>query len=276
MSIFCIYSAKTDSDPLVCISVIVVKGYSKRYYVCFSALFSAIVALLLATVTVSANTAAGLFTLGNAGVMVVDLLMEGKYSELMATRAKGRSEIITFVWLMCLTGGLLASVTVGPMADKGLIKAICWIAFGVAIQGTVPPLLGWIPEKREDKKCASIHWAKLQEHREIFGLAAIMGLVAVGLVFVTIFSNFLGKLVYSVLGSLFLIYLTFKVMPSTLARCNCYLFLQDTLSISLSGAIQYFFTAPPECYPEGPHFSYLFFFTCESITTDLCLQVVVH
>lgn len=224
----------------------------------------ALAALLLAVVTVGANTAAGLFTLGNAGVMVIDLLMEGKYSELIATRAHGRGEIITYVWFLCLTGGLLASVTVGPMADKGLISAICWIAFGFGFQGVFPPLLGWIPEKREGKKCAEIRWGKLQEHRDLFGLAAVMGLVAVGLVFVTIFSNFIGKLVYSVLGSLFLIWLTFRVMPPMLARCNCYLFLQDTLSISLSGSIQYFFTAPKECYPDGPHFSYLFFFTCES------------
>ena len=234
-----------------------------------SAVIASLVALLLAVLDVSANTAAGLFTLGNAAIMVIDLLMEGKYSELMATRAQGRSEIITYVWFACLSGGLLASVTVGPMADKGLIQGICWIAFSVALQGIFPPVLGWIPETREGKQCAKIHWTKLREHRDIFALAGVMGLVAVGLVFVTIFSNFLGKLVYSVLGSLFLIWLTFKVMPSTLARCNCYLFLQDTLSISLSGAIQYFFTAPPECYPEGPHFSYLFFFTCRFVSCGL-------
>lgn len=241
-------------------------GYSKRYYIFISVVFAALVGLLLAFVPVSANTAAGFFTLGNAGVMVIDLLMEGKYSELMATRAGGRGEIVTYVWFACLTGGLLASITAGPMADKGLLKAICWIAFGVAVQGVVPPLLGWIPEERHGKKWVEIHWKKLRENKEIFALAGAMGMIAVGLVFVTIFSNFIGKLMYSLLGSVFLIWLTFRVMPSTLARCNCYLFLQDALSISIGGSIQYFFTAPPECVEDGPHFSYLFFFTCESRT----------
>ena len=238
-------------------------GYSKRYYVFVSAFLAALVGILLALIKVSAHTAAGLFTLGNAGIMVIDLLMEGKYSELMATRAHGRSEIVTYVWFLCLSGGLIASVTVGPLADKGFIPTICWIAFGVAIQGIFPPLLGWIPEKRENKKWAEIRWDKLEENRDIFSLAAAMGLVAVGLGFVTIYSNYIGKLLYSVLGSIFLIFLTFRVMPPMLAKCNCYLFLQDALSVSLSGAIQYFFTAPPSCVKDGPHFSYLFFFTCK-------------
>lgn len=242
-------------------------GYSKRYYVAVSALVGALAALLLAVAKPSANTAAGLFTLGNAGVMVIDLLMEGKYSELMATRAEGRGGIVTYVWFICLTGGLLASITVGPMADKGLITAVCWIASAVAAQGTIPPLLGWIPEVQNGKRWAEVRWQKLRDHREIFGLAAAMGLVAVGLVFVTIYADYVGKLVYGLTGSVFLIWLTFRVMPPTLARCNCFLFLADALSVSLGGSIQYFFTAGPECLVDGPHFSYLFFYTWSSLVS---------
>ena len=240
-----------------------VLGYSKRYYITFAAIIAALVALLLAVVDVDALTAAGLFTLANVGVMVVDLLMEGKYSELMAVRAKGRPEIVTYVWIMCMTGVLVASASVGPLADRGWISTICWIAFGAATQAIFPPLLGWVPETREGKRCISVKKEKLFEHKHLFALATSMGLVAMGLVFVTLFSNYIGKLVYSVLGSIFLLTLTFRVLPKRLAKCNCYLFLQDSLSISLAGAIEYFFTANETCLPDGPNFSYLFFFTCK-------------
>ena len=238
-------------------------GYSKRYYIVFASFLAALIALLLAVVKVSAVSAAGLFSLANVGVMIVDLLMEGKYSELMATRAKGRPEIVTYVWILCLSGGLLASITVGPLADKNLINALCWVAFAVSIQGILPPLLGWIPETKVSNKCFLVRYEKLFEFKNMFALATSMGLIAVGLVFVTFFSNYIGKLSYSLLGSLFLIALSFKVLPKNLACCNCYLFLQDTLSFSLSGALEYFFTAGPECLENGPQFTYMFFFTCK-------------
>ena len=237
-------------------------GYSKRVYLIFSCFLAALMALLLATVDVSTTTAAGLFTLANVGVMVVDLLMEGKYSELMATRAKGRPEIVTYVWAVCLVGGLIASITVGPLADRGWISKLCWVAFAFALQGIMPPLLGWIPETKIKGSCVKLHKDKLLEHRHMFALAASMSLIATGLVMVTFFSNYIGKLSYSLLGAAFLTILSFRVLPKTLACCNCYLFLQDTLSFSLSGALEYFFTADEECLPGGPKFSYMFFFTC--------------
>ena len=186
----------------------------------------------------------------------------GKVLELMATRAKGRPEIVTYVWAVCLVGGLIASITVGPLADRGWISKLCWVAFAFALQGIMPPLLGWIPETKIKGSCVKLHKDKLLEHRHMFALAASMSLIATGLVMVTFFSNYIGKLSYSLLGAAFLTILSFRVLPKTLACCNCYLFLQDTLSFSLSGALEYFFTADEECLPGGPKFSYMFFFTC--------------
>ena len=127
-----------------------------------------------------------------------------------------------------------------------------------------------IPEIREGRKCILVKKDKLFEHKHLFALATSMGLIALGLIFVTLFSNYIGKLLYSVSGAIFLLVLTFRVLPTHLAKCNCYLFLQDALSISLAGAIEYFFTADETCLKNGPHFSYLFFFTWSSLVSAVC------
>lgn len=73
-----------------------------------------------------------------AQIALADLLLEGKYAELMSKMPHTGSDVVTWVWWCVMAGGLLGSVCVGPLADKGMIKAV--YAMSVPLAGQVMPV----------------------------------------------------------------------------------------------------------------------------------------
>lgn len=250
-----LFGSISDSVPL--------GGYTKRYYIVLACIIlSAVAGVLASAEEISAREAAGLFCLGNLAICIVDLLIEGKYSELMRTRGEGRSDIVTFVWLMVMFGGLLASVIAGPLADQGIIQPLAWGALVMALLPILPLLFGWLPEEKQVGCCMT---GKLRQNRGIFFLALVMSLAAFSIAMATLFGSSYSKLFTSLGASLLLITIADKTLPPVLSSCNLFMFVVEVSSISLGGALQYFFVAPKTCLADGPHFSYVFFTTWASV-----------
>jgi hypothetical protein len=58
---------------------------------------------------------------------------------------------------------------------------------------------------------------------------------------------------------------SFRCLPRAAAAANLFMFLKEMLYVQIPGAMDYFFTAGPDCVPGGPHFSYFYYQTFTSI-----------
>uniref|UniRef100_A0A0K6S7N9 Uncharacterized protein n=1 Tax=Chromera velia CCMP2878 TaxID=1169474 RepID=A0A0K6S7N9_9ALVE len=251
--------ALSDSLPL--------GGYNKKPYMLLVAVLGSAAVLVLA-VTPPSHLAgvpaivAVLFLFVNLEIATLDLLCEGKYAELMVEKPHTRSDIVTFVWLCVGIGGGLVNCVVGPLNDHYGATLVFWLCLPFACQAVVPVLLGWLPEKRVPaEKNNRFDTTKIKERKGLFLLAAVMAFGAIGLAAIGLVGIAWVNLLYSVGASAGLCVMGFFCLPPMLAQCNLYLFLQDSLYISIGGALDYWFTADAACVPGGPAFDYTYYNT---------------
>ena len=117
--------------------IVPIRGYFKLPYLFFAAIFATIAFYLLTFVPLSesnAEFAALLFFFGHFGVVVVDLLCEGKYAELMVQQPFTGPDCVTWVWGSYMVGKLISSGLVGPMSDAGLVRELFLICIPLAAQ----------------------------------------------------------------------------------------------------------------------------------------------
>eukprot|EP00919_Chromeraceae_sp_WS-2016_P032993 GHVR01078008.1.p1 GENE.GHVR01078008.1~~GHVR01078008.1.p1 ORF type:complete len:637 (-),score=146.03 GHVR01078008.1:177-2087(-) len=148
-------------------------GYSKKYYLLMAAAVGAPALLALALLPngfMIANCWAipVLFFLVNIQMSSMDLLCEGKYSELIRNNPNRGSDTVTFVWMLSTIGALIGTSIIGPIADtarigeddddvttpeeeywqRGAMTVVFWLCVPLVVQFVVPVLLGWMPEKK--------------------------------------------------------------------------------------------------------------------------------
>eukprot|EP00919_Chromeraceae_sp_WS-2016_P032992 GHVR01078005.1.p1 GENE.GHVR01078005.1~~GHVR01078005.1.p1 ORF type:complete len:528 (-),score=85.60 GHVR01078005.1:40-1623(-) len=149
-------------------------GYSKKYYLLMAAAVGAPALLALALLPngfMIANCWAipVLFFLVNIQMSSMDLLCEGKYSELIRNNPNRGSDTVTFVWMLSTIGALIGTSIIGPIADtarigeddddvttpeeeywqRGAMTVVFWLCVPLVVQFVVPVLLGWMPEKKK-------------------------------------------------------------------------------------------------------------------------------
>uniref|UniRef100_A0A0G4I6L7 Folate/biopterin transporter n=1 Tax=Chromera velia CCMP2878 TaxID=1169474 RepID=A0A0G4I6L7_9ALVE len=156
-------------------------GYSKKYYMLVAAAIGGpallCLALLPTKIAVGAPWVIGfLFFLTNVQVSSMDLLSEGKYSEIIRRLPATGSDMVSFVWSLTTIGALLGTTIIGPLADalhapeisnhqfdeesrrKQLqdwspapMSIVFWICLPLALQIVIPVALNWMPERRMDR-----------------------------------------------------------------------------------------------------------------------------
>ncbi|CBZ23510.1 putative pteridine transporter [Leishmania mexicana MHOM/GT/2001/U1103] len=67
----------------------------------------------------------------------------------------------------------------------------------------------------------------------------------------------------------------FWALPFLIAKVSIYFFSYAFLYLQLPGALDSFYMASKECYPEGPHFSYVFYNTISAVIGNLAGIVAV-
>ncbi|CAE8627770.1 unnamed protein product [Polarella glacialis] len=235
--------------------------YHKRGYLLLSSILgvSGIVGLLLLpgwhpSPTTGCWLAAVFFLLINLQIATFDLLSEGKYAEIMRkTRGVG-SEVLSLVWSCVSLGYLVGAVLVFVVVDRH--GAAPLLAFSL-----MPMLLvAWLAARgdlpEQPARSREALKMKMLSQPRLLMLAVVM---AAGSVIVSLSAALAParlRLVITISVSLGMNVCCFLALPRTLAMSNCYLFLASAAYVDLSGPLAYYYTAQPNCVPDGPHFSY--------------------
>jgi folate/biopterin transporter len=260
-------------------------GYNKRYYV-------AVYSLLGSVPLIFANLAPGepssavfvtcMFFLNSFGIAGIDILCEGKYSELMAADPSKRGAgIVSWIWGVYMAGGVVASAVEGPIADDFGARVVIWIIMPICACLLVPTLLGWIPELKVTKKhddyepvdgaqpAAGPVVASAAKQRPIIALGLATSAAAIGGAVVTLLLDNMYILIYYGVVVVVLFTASFMVLPRATAKANLFMFLNQLLYIQIQGAMDFFFTAAPDCLPDGPNFSFTYYQTFGGIAANI-------
>jgi len=241
------------------------RGYGKRWYITMAAVAgtSAAVALAVNAQTASAPSITALATIVSAQIALTDIISEGRYVALMKESPDTGATIMTFVWLLMFSANIMVALVAGPVADDGNAHLLLWIVAALCAQMLVAARGDWlmdtstaVPISQENK------WVIWMAGGVIVASGTTAAFVSVGA-----WQAQLAGSIAIVVGTVALVH-TF--MPSPIAQAATFLFLSATLSLRFPGALDYFYTASPECVPGGPAFSLTFYLTTATLVSALC------
>lgn len=214
----------------------------------------------------------------------LDILGEGKYSEIMRNHPESGSSVITFKFACSLFGSIITNTYVGPLTDAGHFHAIFWIALGLLLTPLYPTVRGWLPEKKRRKSepgmkkicCGCLFdQGSFQKKRTPFIVIALSGLSVPLLSTVTTFANLSIGIGVSMFVLLMLAGVTYVVFPRKVFRIIVAIMLIKISHFKLGSALGYFYTADEQCLPDGPHFSYTYYITVAGIVGSVVNLIAV-
>lgn len=237
-------------------------GFHKQPYLAFSVLvgFGACATVgLLPQEMLGIAEVVMLFFFLQLMISMVDLLTEAKYAERMRTKPAYGPALLSYVWAGITAGGLAATFLVGPLLEVGtklpFVVALVPISFMF-----VPVFQNYLDETASSPQEVSATRNLLLGQVEVCVLCLVLSagsimLAIVGLMFESITVNAVSALVVALV-----VLLTFSVaLRPMIAKVNAFALVQTALNFSISGASFYFYTDGPAEYPEGPHFSIVFY-----------------
>ena len=107
------------------------------------------------------------------------------------------------------------------------------------------------------------------------GIALLVGILGPILAVVSAYWSRTVGLVAVTLVLLVVWALACRLLPRQIANLVGYTILTRASSPSLRSALQYFYTASPECLPDGPHFSYTYYLTYNGIIGELFMLTAI-
>jgi len=256
-------------------------GYHKRSWMLLSSVIGILSCAILTFIPLSNSSiswAPILVLWINLQIATMDLLCEGKYTELMGKMPETKGDIVTLVWSLIEAGGLIGVVLAGTLSDAvdpvRYTLAVCLIPLVLTV---IPVWYKKMPEEFIPSGERGINWERLKMWWRIFLLALLMAMgglgLAVLLLLATVYDDTSSsdalsidnwdvyELVYIILVSSGLCALGFWALPRTLAKANLFMFINQVLYVNVSGAMDYWYTADDSCVPGGPDFSYSYYIT---------------
>eukprot|EP00929_Paragymnodinium_shiwhaense_P121100 TRINITY_DN93218_c0_g1_i1.p1 TRINITY_DN93218_c0_g1~~TRINITY_DN93218_c0_g1_i1.p1 ORF type:complete len:556 (+),score=98.72 TRINITY_DN93218_c0_g1_i1:96-1763(+) len=208
--------------------------------------------------------------MGMMQISCLDLLTEAVYSTRIRSHPTLGPNLVTFVWTGITFGGFLATLVVGPILEYYGVRAV--YALCIIPSTFVVPLAACNFHGEQQKSSAEV-----ARHRECF--AAQPELIFLGVV-VAICSLVLAYAALSIdsirinlmiaIGVLVAIVGSFLLLTRPIiGLMNAFSVLQGALALNIEGGAFYFFTDGPSQYPEGPHFSKMFYTTGMGIVASL-------
>lgn len=274
-------------------------GYRKRFYLVLWPVLGAagvVVVTFLTSDSGNGPIAAALLLLALMSVAAMDLLCEGKYSELMAANPTTGSRIVTWIWACYMVGGIIAAAAGGPLADIGDTRTIFWMCLPFLALPVIPALLGWVPETRQQSSSCCLCLQRPEhlsssdvekplnpEHEDattrqrwkIVALSIATSAAAIGTIVVSLFGSDTTLIAYIAPVCTVLFTASFFILPPVAAKANLYMFLKEFLYLQINGPVDYFYTASENCVPGGPQFDFTYFQTYANIVTNVAGIVAV-
>jgi len=163
----------SDAYPLL--------GYHKASYIIVVAVMGTMAFIGLATLPItSAAIAAMLMFAANLEIATADLLCEGKYAELMQTKPKTGSTMVSSVWGCFQLGSLVAACFVGPVADHYDPKVLFWVLTPIAASIIIPTGLGYLADERVPDDQQVFKTDLIKQYPYIISFCLVMALCAIG------------------------------------------------------------------------------------------------
>lgn len=232
-------------------------GYHKRGYIVVMSVVGTLALLLLGLIPLGPSLGfigAILLFVVNLQAATVDLLTEGKYAELMVARPETGSDIVSFAWGLKCTGAFVGCIISGIMTTLFAPRFMYIVAMPLAAQVMLPAIFGLFPERRLPPSERRIRYDKLNAYPDLFKLSIVMTTGAI-IVAMSAFGPSTLQSSVSLGVAVILATLGFIWLPKPLRPANLYLFLNNLIYISITGATDYWYTADQSCVPGGPSFS---------------------
>lgn len=247
-------------------------GYDKRYYMVISTILGSTGLLLLFCLPV-AFAQKSIWLVGFAVVLVcieiatLEVMCVGKYSEIMIQKAEVKADLVSFSFACASFGNLIGCSLAGPIADSQGPRIVYLVALPFAVQPLLPLLLGFLPEKKRTWR-----WRvnkQMHSHKGILAMMLIITLSVSGIIAIMA-SGFLKAMTpYCLTLVVVLITSSFLCLPRKMAKYNVFIFIWGVFNVSISGALDFFYTASPICLPDGPNFSYTYYSTYTALIGTL-------
>mmetsp|Transcript_99774 Transcript_99774/g.228994 ORF Transcript_99774/g.228994 Transcript_99774/m.228994 type:complete len:656 (+) Transcript_99774:178-2145(+) len=243
----------TDTMPIM--------GYRRNPYIFIVTVIAVCGMVVLGGGKVNAVEATFCFFLIQMQVAVIDLLTEARYTEAMRDDPLRFPDLMTFVWVGIFAGLIISTASSGFIIDA-------YGPYAVAYFMILPGVLVLYPTARNymnDKCMTSAEISALREQifaqKEILWLVIITSVGALILACVVFFGSltilqnyYVALVVLAVVSASF-----YLLCRPEIGGVNVFFLLQGACLLSIEGAMFYFFTDTEEQYPEGPHFSALFY-----------------
>ena len=268
-----------------------IRGYNKKYFALYSIIIGLVGCCVLLGLYHSGTAQAAIdagpeavqnfadwivicFTAVSYEAATLDILGEGKYSELMRKYPESGSSIISFKFGWSLLGSIITQSFVGPMSDAGYFHILFWIALMLSITPFYPTVMGWIPEKKRTKDepgmtklCAGCLFDKgsFQDKKTPFLIITACGLAAPIMAAVTTYASLGIGLAVSAALLVGFTAATYFIFPRTFFLVFLSIILTYCSNISIGSGLSYFYTADAKCLPDGPHFDYTYYITITGI-----------
>ncbi|OLP91644.1 putative folate-biopterin transporter 2 [Symbiodinium microadriaticum] len=190
-----------------------------------------------------------------------DLLTEAIYSRQMQDKPAHGQDLLTFVFAGMSFWSLLGSLVSGFLLTFLGAHAVYLLVAACAL-----PALAAACTMEEPRKSASAvrtARAKIWRQKELFILALVMSGASVALSSVAALTTRpVVNAAVALLAALVVLGAFLLLLSPVIAKFAAFTLIQTSLHLSVSGPAFYFLTDSPEQYPEGPHFSKVFYNTC--------------
>ena len=251
-------------------------GYHKRWWLVQGTLVGMLAAVLMFPTSTLPLWLLLCYVGLNYEMAIIDLLTEGKYAATMQEYPESGSDLITFVSGLQTAGSIVAMTFVGHVADKKAFNVLFGVSVGAAVLPMIPSLLGWLPEEKvRTRRCIAVDRGLFTRNRAMFIVILYTGLAGPVIALLSVFTTRAVGLVGAVLILSASVSGSYLAFPRVIANIGLYQVLSRLSRLSMSTALDYFFTATPECLVDGPHFSFKYYITYTGLVSSCIAMVAV-
>ena len=247
--------------------LVAIGGYHKRYWMLMSVLIGIVGCTMMVSLIPNVLAIVAFLCMAHYEIAITDLLMEGRYAEMMREHPETGSDIVTLSNGFQQAGFVIGMSFLGPLSDMGEFRIINIIALALSCTPIVPLLFGFLNEtKRVGAPLVLLDTLRVRKEWRIVMVVALTGMSAPAMAAIAAFaSKWIGLTcsVVVIIGAAISGFFAFD--NKIIAKVALYQILAQASKISFSSALDFFFTADDVCLPGGPAFSYKFYITATGL-----------
>ncbi|KAL8445865.1 hypothetical protein Emed_005295 [Eimeria media] len=244
-------------------------GYHKKHYMLAANLIGMICAISLvalpAEVASKSIVYVGMLFCGiHLHIATADLLCEGVYCKVIRNNPAVGAKLVAFVSFCNSAGHMVGKGLVGPISDAFGSTPLIYMCLPLTLQSLAPIACNFLGETKEEGPLDLSLRKREGKDRGVLYVAVLTSVSACIAVILTLqtwkgFAVIFTVGVVLVLGGAF-----WCLLSRQLALCAMFFFADKVLHLTIAGAVNLFYIAPPSCVPDGPHFDYTYFCTYSS------------